>query len=313
MHEFELIETYFQRPGGKGVALGIGDDGAVLDVPNDRQLIAVVDTHVAGVHYPPQLAAADLGFRVLAVNLSDVAAMGGVPAWMTLALTLPQPDADWLRDFSAGLFEAAADYDIALVGGDTTAGAQTVISVQLLGHVARDRAITRAGCRPGHRIYVSGTPGDAAAGLALLQQGTASHPLARRFRRPVARVELGQAVSGIVSAAIDVSDGLCADLQHLLRASGCGATIEQQQLPLSSDLLEHCGAARARQFALQGGDDYELLLTVDEHNEQALLRAANDSQVTVTCIGRAESDAGLRVTDEGRPVSADFSGYRHFA
>lgn len=312
MHEFELIDRFFRRDGGSGVINGIGDDGAVMELPANRQLVAVVDTHVATVHYPPQLSAKDLGYRVVAVNLSDIAAMGAVPAWMTLALTLPTADELWLRNFSDGLFEAAAEHDLSLVGGDTTSGAQTVVSVQLLGHVAPGAALTRDGCRPGDRIYVSGTPGDAAAGLLLLQNGDPQHPLAQRFRRPAARVALGQLASGVATAAIDVSDGLCADLGHLLRASGCGAALEQQQLPLSAALLEHCSMSDARRFALTGGDDYELLLTVDEQREPALLQAAKDCNVSLTRIGLADAGAGLRVTDNGQPCSAEFAGYRHF-
>lgn len=312
MHEFELIERYFQRSGGQGVVLGIGDDGAVLDLPAGQQLIAVVDTLVAGVHYPRDLDAADIGYRAVAVNLSDIAAMGGVPCWMTLALTMPAANDAWLNGFSAGLFAAAAEFDVALVGGDTTAGSDTVISVQLLGHVAPGQCLTRAGCRPGDRVYVSGTPGDAAAGLELLQRGQKDHVLAQRFRRPAARVALGQAVAGIASAAIDVSDGLCADLQRLLQASGCGATLEQECLPLSAALLEQCGAAEALRFALTGGDDYELLLTVSAAAEAAFLKAANSCGVKVTRIGTADSRRELRVTRDGRPTRIDMAGYRHF-
>ncbi|MGB5247970.1 MAG: thiamine-phosphate kinase [Woeseia sp.] len=313
MHEFELIDHYFRRSGGRGVVLGIGDDGAILDVPPGRQLIAVVDTLVEGVHFPPELDARDIGYRAVAVNLSDIAAMGGEPAWMTLALTLPEADTSWLAGFAEGLFIAAAEHDVALVGGDTTAGGETVISVQLLGHIASGQFLTRSGCRPGDSIYVSGTPGDAAAGLALLQQGNSEHALAKRFCRPAARVQLGQAVANLASAAIDVSDGLCADLQRLLQASGCGATIEQQRLPLSPALLDHCGDADAARLALTGGDDYELLLTVNAEQEAEFLQAARKCDVSVTRLGVAEIDMGLRVTRNGQPITMNLAGYRHFS
>jgi len=262
MHEFELIDRYFRRHGGSGVRLGIGDDGAVLELPQGRRLVAVVDTLVTGVHFPADISAVDIGYRAVAVNLSDIAAMGADPAWMTLALTLPAADANWLDGFAEGLFLAANEHDVALVGGDTTAGSELVVTVQLLGHVADNAWLARSGCKPGDRVYVSGTPGDAAAGLTSLQHGDPADDLAQRFLRPEARVQLGRAVAGLASAAIDVSDGLCADLGRLLLASGCGASIEQQQLPLSPALLDHCGKQAAIEFALTGGGGHQLLMSV---------------------------------------------------
>ncbi len=312
MHEFELIERFFRRAGGRRVVLGIGDDGAILDLPGGRQLLAVVDTLVEGVHFPQGMAAADVGYRAVAVNLSDIAAMGGTPAWMTLALTLPAADENWLAAFAEGLFTAAGEHDVALVGGDTTSGSQRVVTVQLLGHVAADKWLARSGCRPGDRIYVSGHPGDAAAGLERVQQGDSRHYLARRFLRPAARVGLGSAVAGIASAAIDISDGLCADLERVLQASGCGATIEQERLPLSAALLEACGQDAAIRYALTGGDDYELLCAVSADNEAAFLRAAATAEVAVTRIGMADEQRGMRVTAGGQAVKIDTTGYRHF-
>lgn len=312
MHEFELIDRYFRRSGGRGVALGIGDDGAVLDLPPGRQLVAVVDTLVEGVHYPRQIAAADIGYRAVAVNLSDIAAMGAVPAWMTLALTLPAADPEWLEGFSRGLLAAAQQFDIALVGGDTTAGKQTVVSVQLLGHVADKRFLSRSGCRPGDSIYVSGTPGDAAAGLIDVLNGNDGHDLAQRFLRPTPRIELGLSAVGVANAAIDVSDGLCADLQRMLSASACGGTIEQEKLPLSTTLVERYGSAEAARFALTGGDDYELLFAVSAGNEDEFLDACATVGVPVTSIGQAEAHPGLRVTAGDTPLKLDTDGYRHF-
>ncbi|MBT8086277.1 MAG: thiamine-phosphate kinase [Woeseia sp.] len=313
MHEFELIEHYFHRAGGAGVAVGIGDDGAVLDLPAERQLVAVADTLVAGVHYPDELTPADIGFRAVAVNLSDIAAMGATPAWFTLALSIPAADATWLEGFASGLFAAADEHDVALVGGDTTAGLQTVITVQALGHVARGRCLQRSGCQPGDRIYLSGTPGDAAAGLACLQNGESQPYLVQRFRRPAARVALGASLVGIANAAIDVSDGLCADLSHVLTASGCGATLEQERLPLSAELVAYCGEAEAARSALAGGDDYELVFTVSEANEQRLLQATRDKGQFVTRIGVAEPEPGLRMTHNGQQQAVPSTGYRHFA
>ncbi len=313
MDEFELIARYFSRDGGAGVVLGVGDDGAVLELPADRRLVAVVDTLVDGVHYPAHFAAADVGYRAVAVNLSDIAAMGAEPAWMTLALTLPAVDTEWLAGFADGLYRAAGEHGVALVGGDTTRGAQTVISVQLLGHAAPAGVLTRSGCRPGDLLYVSGTLGEAAAGLESLQGGRDEVALEARFRRPVPRVALGRAVAGIAGAAIDVSDGLAADLGHVLAASGCGATLELERLPLSATLVAARGEERARALALTGGDDYELCLAVPAAAEEAFLAAARDCDTPVTRIGRARAEAGLVLTQNGEAVASPQGGYRHFA
>ncbi len=313
MNEFELIDRYFRRNTGRDVVLGIGDDGAVLTVPDGRKLVAVVDTSVAGVHYPEGMAAADIGYRALAVNLSDIAAMGATPAWMTLALTLPDSDTEWLQEFANGLFAAADEHHVSLVGGDTTRGSQTVISVQLLGHVAGDAILTRSGCVAGDGIYVSGTLGDAAAGLALLQKGQADEYLQDRFRRPRARVALGQACASLANAAIDISDGLAADLSHILAASGVGATIDLLALPLSAELQAYAGIDGARQLALGGGDDYELCLTVPAALDAGFRRAAKESAVAVTRIGTADAAEGLRQSVGGANIKPlQQPGFQHF-
>lgn len=313
MDEFQLIDRYFSRDAGGRVVVGVGDDGAVLELPPDTLLVTVVDTLVAGVHYPDDFAAFDIGFRAVAVNLSDIAAMGATPSFMTLALTLPAADEAWLADFADGLYTAAAEFDVALVGGDTTRGRQTVVSVQLMGYVERGRVLTRSGCRPGDVIYVSGTLGDAAAGLDGLVQGRSDAYLEQRLRRPAARVALGQAVAGIASAAIDVSDGLGADLRHLLAASGCGATVDLGRLPLSAPLSDACGTERARRYALGGGDDYELCLAVAPTAESAFLAAASACNTPVSAIGRAQAGADLLFELGGAPFAAAADGYRHFS
>lgn len=312
MDEFALIDRYFRRAGGAGVRLGVGDDAALLEVPAGRLLVAAVDTLVEGVHYPPSLAAADIGYRALAVNLSDLAAMGAEPCWATLALTLPAADADWLQGFADGLFEAAAAHDVALVGGDTTHGSQTVISLQLLGHVDPDRALTRAGCREGDLLYVSGTVGDAAAGLELIVAGEGQGDLQQRFRRPAPRVALGGAVAGLASAAIDLSDGLYADLSRLLAASGAGARVDWQALPVSAALRERAGDDAARRLALGGGDDYELCLAVPRDRAAEFEAAAAAAGATVTRIGEAVAGTGIALLNGGEPVDYRHAGYRHF-
>jgi thiamine-monophosphate kinase len=221
--EFALIRRYFARPGhAPGVSTGIGDDGAVLQPEPDRELVVVIDTLVAGVHFPEGIDPFDIAYRAVAVNLSDIAAMGGRPRWMTLALTMPGADEHWLERFAEGLHAAALEHAVSLVGGDTCYGKTLVISVQITGDVPRGQALLRSGARVGDHIYVTGTVGDAAAGLELLSSGTPDRELSARFLRPNARLACGQALRGVATAAIDLSDGLFADLTKLLDASGVG-------------------------------------------------------------------------------------------
>ena len=291
MDEFELIRHYFKRSlADPDVLIGIGDDGAVMRAAPGRDLVSVVDTLVEGVHYPASLSAADIGYRAVMVNLSDIAAMAGRPRWMTLALTLREFDEGWLLGFSRGLFGAASDYGVSLVGGDATRGKQTVISVQITGDVDPNSVLTRTAASPGDMIYVTGTPGDASAGLDLIQTDsiaseTAEH-LAAKFRRPTARIALARRIAGLASAAIDISDGLFADTGKLLRSSQCGGRIDVGELPLSAEILNQFNPQQARQFALSGGDDYELCFTLAVENEALLRDIASDEDVQIK-IGRA--------------------------
>ena len=319
MDEFELIRRFFVREAvDPSVSVGVGDDGAVVVPQADRSLVVVVDTLVCGVHYPLDFPAADVGYRALAVNLSDVAAMGGTPRWMTLALTLVEADETWLADFAGGLFEAASEYGVALIGGDTTRGAQTVISVQLLGDLRPDAVLTRAGAAPGDDIYVTGTVGDAAGGLALLQDksrersGEDAACLLRRFSRPTARVAVGAAIAGLATAAIDLSDGLGTDLAKLLHASGMAGTIDLALLPLSPSLRATFGDELAGDFALDGGDDYELCFTANPTEHARLMDVARQQGVAVTRIGGVQDGAGLNCSKDGRTVPYRDRGYRHF-
>ncbi len=313
MDEFQLIERYFRRPvpGSAGVEVGVGDDGAIVRLPPGRELVVVVDTLVAGVHFPADMAPADVGYRALAVNLSDIAAMGAEPAWMTLALTLPAPDAAWLEGFAAGLRELAGRHGVALIGGDTTRGPLTV-SVQVLGHLPAGTRLLRGDARPGDRIFVSGTPGEAAAGLGLpAPVSDSERRLRARFLRPEPRLGLGRALAGRSSAAIaaiDVSDGLLADLAHICEASGAGAVIDQERLPLSAALLRVAGRERAAELALTGGDDYELCFTLPPDVDADDLSA----DVGVTAIGVMTPEPGIRLRRHGRDVPLPAGGYRHF-
>ncbi len=309
MDEFELIGRFFDRKStSSGVVLGIGDDGAVLAPDASMQQIQVIDTLVEGVHFPPNTDPADIAYRVVAVNLSDIAAMGGRPRWMTLALTLNDAGEQWLESFARGLFEAADEFDVALVGGDTTSGPTIVATVSISGDVESGAALLRSGAKIGDAIFVTGNVGDAAAGLQLLQKGDASGELQQRFLRPTARVETGRALVGKASAAIDISDGLVGDLKKLLSASGVGGEIEIEKLPMSDALREYAGVEAARSFALTGGDDYELCFTAADDRTGDL----ESEMAGVTRIGRVVDSKQLVCKLGGEVVEVDDSGYRHF-
>ncbi len=317
--EFELIAKYFARgaPDRPDVVLGIGDDAALVRVPEGRELVVTADTIVSGVHFPADLPPAAIGHRALAVNLSDLAAMGATPAWFTLALTLPRAQEEWLAEFSRGLFELARRFGVALVGGDTTSG-PLAITVQAMGHAAPGTAIRRSGARPGDGIYLSATTGDAAAGLAVLQgeleiaSEAARSDLIARFVWPEPRVELGMALVGVASAAIDISDGLLADLGKLLVASGVGGSLDLDLPPVSPALMQVADARAALGFAAAGGDDYELCLTAPEANAAAVQRIAGALGIPLTRIGMVESTSGLRCFRDGREVQVQAAGFDHF-
>lgn len=318
LNEFDLIRTYFasQPLARPDVVLGIGDDAAVLEVPDDQQLVVSTDMLVAGVHFPENTAAEDIGHKALAVNLSDLAAMGATPAWFTLNISLPQADKDWLEGFCRGLFALAGTHHVQLVGGDTARGPLT-IGIQICGLVPSGQALTRAGARPGDRVYVTGTLGDAALGL-LCVQGRLDLPEAywtqvlERLNRPLPRVTAGEQLRGLASACIDISDGVSADLGHILEASGVGARIELRRLPLSA---AYAGAFAALGWApaLSNGDDYELCFTIPAAREPAFRRVSANLGVACSYIGDIEAGAGLRIVDEnGADYRAPATGYDHF-
>ncbi len=317
--EFELIERYFRECGAKraDVALGVGDDAALLESPPGHQLVATIDTLVEGRHFPAGSPPDSIGHRALAVNLSDLAAMGAKPAWALLALTLPRVDEFWLAAFTSGFSKLAEQHDVALVGGNTTSG-PLAISVQLLGQVPSGTALLRSGGKPGDILFVTGTPGDSTAGLALDQSVPQSanydsvRYLQERFRFPTPRVELGQRLRGIASACIDVSDGLFGDAGKLARASRCGMHISYERLPVSPQLVAVAGDERARHYALTGGEDYELCFTVSANALDALSRALPPSQWEYTRIGELTTDGSLRVTRDGTVIDFSHSGFDHF-
>jgi thiamine-monophosphate kinase len=303
--EFAIIRRYFTRDADQdGVIVGIGDDGAILEPTPGLHEVQVIDTLVEGVHFPSNMDARDVGYRVVAVNLSDIAAMGAAPRWMTLALTLWDKNESWVEDFAAGLFEAASEHDVALVGGDTTQGNEVVASIHVTGEVEPGKALLRSGARLGDTVYVSGSTGDAAAGLSLFEQQREHDYLLRRFLRPTARIGLGRSLAGRANAAIDVSDGLVGDLRKLLDASDVGADIDVGKVPLSAALVETFGD-RALDLALTGGDDYELCFTADP--------AAVAGIDGITAIGTITAGNELVCRQDGSVVDVDDRGYRHFA
>lgn len=302
--EFSLIYRYFSDLGrGDAVDLSVGDDCAILRLQEGERLATSVDTMVAGVHFPPDSFPEDIGFRAVSAAVSDLAAMGARPLGMTVALTLPEADELWLNAFSQGLAAAVGQYQLPLVGGDTTRGPLSVC-VQVMGALPMTQALLRGGAGVGDAVYVSGTLGDAAGALAFLQGQWQPDPdhaeyLLDRFNRPEARLDLGRDLLGRASAAIDVSDGLLADAGHLAAASGVKISIDTDLIPLSPAILSRDCRDTILQWALTGGDDYELCFT---------LPAGEDAPANCTRIGQVETGAGV---DCGLEIDIP-AGYQHF-
>ncbi|MCC2658624.1 MAG: thiL [Panacagrimonas sp.] len=312
MNEFDLIRRYFSRltQGGEGVKLGIGDDAAILGLPAGHELVVTTDTLVAGRHFEVHADPAGIGWKSLAVNLSDLAAMGAQARWVTLALTLEQADDAWLAPFASGFGELATLHRVSLVGGDTTRGPLS-ITVTAMGVVPAGRALRRDGARPGDAVCVTGTLGDAA--LALRRGADLDGDALRaRLDRPTPRLAAGLALRDRAHAAIDLSDGLAGDLGHILRASDVGARIEADRLPASKEFLRHLSAEMSRvALQAQGGDDYELCVCLPP---DALERARADLDgLPLTVIGEITVERGLRFVDgAGATIAVPPHGYRHF-
>ncbi|MDH5357846.1 MAG: thiamine-phosphate kinase [Gammaproteobacteria bacterium] len=316
--EFSLIQHYFEHLTSQrdDVLLGIGDDCALLQCPADHAIAVSIDTLVEGVHFFSDVEPESLGHKSLAVGLSDLAAMGATPAWFTLALSLPEANEKWLRGFSKGLANLATEYGIQLVGGDTTRGPLT-ISIQVHGIVKSGQALRRDGAQEGDLIYVSGCLGDAGAAVQLkLQQLDESslqnedkYYLQQRLERPTPRIALGQKLSGLATAAIDISDGLLADLGHIVEKSNVGARVELAQLPLSSALMK-LDRTLAEQLALTSGDDYQLCFTVPPENVERLENLLGNQchQIGVLTTGIAISC----FNQQGELIEIKGTGYDHF-
>lgn len=311
--EFDLISRIRARVAARAdVVLGIGDDAALLDVPPGMQLVVTADTLNMGVHFPESTAPMDIGWKSLAVNLSDLAAMGAKPAWCTLSLSLPQAEEAWVDGFLDGFLELANLHGIALVGGDTTRGPLS-IAVTAMGLVEAGHALHRDGAHVGDDVWVTGTLGDAAFALTEILAGGGVDARARlRLDRPVPRVGAGSRLSGLANACVDLSDGLLADLGHICQCSGAGAELQLPLLPASVGLLELEPSAR---WSLQasGGDDYELCFTATPRNREQIVQAMDFAATRITRIGRIVAGQGVRALDDsGAEWHAERSGFQHF-
>ena len=312
--EFDLIDRIRARVAARGdVVLGIGDDAAILQPPPGKQLVVTADTLNAGVHFPEATKPGDIGWKTLAVNLSDLAAMGAQPAWCTLSLSLPESDPKWLDGFLDGFLELATQHGIAVVGGDTTRGPLS-LGVTAMGFVEPGRALRRDGAQPGDDVWVTGTLGDAAAALQSLLAGAAlDRALRMRLDRPTPRVAAGLKLVGMATACIDVSDGLFADLGHICARGGVGAEIELDALPASPALQRFAPAVR-HAWQAAGGDDYELCFTASPRLRDEIVDAMASVEVRATRIGSIVAGQGVRALDDsGNPWQPPRRGYDHFA
>lgn len=319
MKEFDLIGRYFSDTGHKrkDVVIGIGDDCAVTTVPENQQLAVTTDTLVAGVHFLKDAPAKSIAYKTVAVNLSDLAAMGAEPAWISLSLSLPDANEQWLTDFVEGLHEITQYYSVQLIGGDTVKGPMSM-TITAQGFIPPGSELTRSNAKPGDWVYVTGSLGDAGAGLDILQNtlevsGEAKDVLINRHYFPTPRVAVGTALRRLATSCIDISDGLLSDLGHILKASGCGANIHVDRLPLSRALTQAVSAEEAIEYALSAGDDYELLFTASEEQKGSLETSLTSTNVKATCIGQLTGQSGvlklLKANEKYVPKTA--KGYEH--
>ena len=321
MDEFSLIRQFFSarqnRDADNSVTLGIGDDAAIINPDPGEQLLITTDTLISGVHFPAQSSAHAVGHKALAANLSDIAAMGGRPRWFTLALSLPSADNEWLKMFSDGLFSLAEQCAVELVGGDTTKGPLS-ITISVIGSIARDEAIKRSGAQPGDAIFVTGQPGMAALGLADIQgkiklADTAQAVYRSKLEYPRPRLSEGQYLQSFVSSMIDISDGLAADLDHILVASSCAAIVNPDILTRGLARTTDLPTTFIENAVLQGGDDYELLFTVPDQQLATLKQSWPEELAPVQEIGRITEGTGIRVQHhDGNVSKLAVDGYNHF-
>jgi thiamine-monophosphate kinase len=320
MKEFELINRFFTGRGitRRDVDIGIGDDCALVTVPEGCQLAVTTDTLVEGVHFFSDISPKALGHRVLAVNLSDLAAMGAEPAWISIGLTLPNVDETWMEQFTQGMHDIAEYYNVQLIGGDTTQGPLT-ITVCAKGIVPKGKALTRSGAKVGDWLFVTGDLGDAALAIEARTQGWElsgddRRYVQKKFDYPAPQVAAGQVLRGLANSAIDISDGLLADLSHILTHSGVGATIHADKVPLSNALKNLPDEEVRLMLAMAYGDDYQLLFTVSDSNRVAVERRLAEYGVTPTCIGQINANAGdISLLYKDKPWPFPATGFEHFS
>ncbi len=317
--EFSLIETYFKDipPLRPDTRLGVGDDCAIVRTGDNDELVITTDTLVEGVHFLAATDPGDIGYKAAAVNLSDIASMGAIPAWATLALSLPHPDHKWLKAFSAGFINLLSTYGVDLVGGDTVKG-PNVITVQMMGKIESGTALTRSGAHQGESVMVTGSLGDAALGLKQLKgelsvNSPAADYLLSRLNRPTPRVEEGVLLRDLATACIDISDGLISDLGHIVKASGVGATLELDQIPCSPLVTNYQKATGDFAPSISGGDDYELCVVVPEDAQQEAVERLLEVGTQLTKVGVITDGERVEVVDSlGQSKTDPSKGYNHF-
>lgn len=317
--EFNLIEKYFvnRQKQRKDVVLAAGDDCALVKVPENLSVAISTDTLVAGTHFLADANPAWVAHKALASNISDLAAMGATPSWVSLALTMPEPDEAWLAPFCTAFFELADYYGVQLIGGDTTKGPLS-ITLTVQGLVDADKALRRDGANIGDWVYVSGELGDSKAGLdVVLDNHLRSKPFAAQLEQrhylAIPRVLVGQALLNLASSAIDISDGLISDIQHILQRSKVGVSLDVAQLPVSNELIQFVGSTvAAQQYALTSGEEYELCFTVPEQNKGSIESALAHCGAKITCIGQIRPQGTFELHNSGQPVDWHLSGYDHF-
>lgn len=321
MSEFNLIQKYFTRP-TRYTDLGVGDDAALVAVAEGMQLVVSTDMSVAGTHFFHDAAPDDIGWKSLAVNISDMAAMGAQAKWATLAIALPEINENWLAEFSRGFFACADAFNIDLIGGDTTKGPLN-ISVTIMGEVPKSEALKRSGAQSGDDIWVSGTLGSAALALAHLQgkiklESDVLQANIHELCRPMPRATLGLSLNGIATSCIDISDGLMADLGHILKASNLGALVDIERLPMSPYHLKNLHEPLIQQCVLAGGDDYELCFTAPPSKRDEIQMLSQQQNILLTCIASTykstgHTDIGVHAMFKNKPLSLLKQGFDHFA
>jgi thiamine-monophosphate kinase len=319
MNEFKLISELFSQlgvPADNNLRMGVGDDAAVFSIPANTQVVMSVDTAVEGIHFPEDGDAQKIGYRIMAAAVSDLAAMGATPSYFSLCVSVPKGRIDsWLPALAKGLGECASQYEMSVIGGDTTRSEQSVISVQVFGRVEH-QYLSRGGAKVGHDIYVSNTLGDGAGALPFIlneqPHNEHSEKLVAAYYRPHAQITLGRALLGVASSCIDLSDGLIQDITHIMKQSDVGADINVDEIPMSNALVKTFGKPAALSLALAGGDDYQLCFTAAPDQHQTINEIAKQLGIPLAKIGKINDSNTLTTTEGGNVVNFEYQGYQHF-